>query len=74
MITESLLRDRDLQIENNHRRGDYRSFFPGDLRPDFLARGQNGRIYLRSTRPDYRRSCCLRMPPQAIWVRWRLCA
>ena len=44
VITESLLRDRDLQIENNHQRRDYRSFFPGELRPDFLARGQNGQI------------------------------
>ena len=45
VITESLLRDGDLQIENNHLRGDYRPFFPGELRPDFMQRGQNGQIY-----------------------------
>jgi hypothetical protein len=45
VIIESLLRDGDLQIENNHARGDYRSFFGGDLRPDYMQRGQNGQIY-----------------------------
>jgi hypothetical protein len=42
IITESLLKDGDLQIENNHRQGDYRSFFDGELRPDYLQRGKNG--------------------------------
>ncbi|MEQ1731244.1 MAG: hypothetical protein ABL982_22980, partial [Vicinamibacterales bacterium] len=45
VITESLLRDGDLQIENNHQRRDYRAFFGGDLRPDYMQRGQNGQIY-----------------------------
>ncbi|MGE3956247.1 MAG: hypothetical protein AB7H96_05965 [Vicinamibacterales bacterium] len=45
VITESLLRDGDLDIENNHQRGDYRAFFRGDLRPDFLQRGLNGVLY-----------------------------
>ena len=45
VITQSLLRDRDLRIENNHRRGDYRTYFDGDLRPDFLRRGRDGEIY-----------------------------
>ncbi len=45
VITESLIRDGDLQIENNHQRGDYRSFFGGDLRPDYMQRGTNGQIY-----------------------------
>ena len=45
IITESLLRDHDLQIENNHQRRDYRGFYPGELRPDFFERGQNGAIY-----------------------------
>jgi hypothetical protein len=45
VITHSLLVDHDLQIENNHARGDYRSFYGGALRPDFLRRGQNGAIY-----------------------------
>ncbi len=45
VITESLLRDGDLQIENNHQRRDYRAFFGGNLRPDYMQRGQNGQIY-----------------------------
>ena len=45
VITHSLLVDHDLQIENNHTRGDYRAFFGGDLRPDYLQRGVNGAIY-----------------------------
>jgi hypothetical protein len=45
VITHSLLTDRDLKIENNHTRGDYRAFWRGDLRPDYFVRGQNGAIY-----------------------------
>lgn len=45
VITESLIRDGDLQIENNHQRRDYLPFFQGNLRPDFFVRGQNGQIY-----------------------------
>jgi hypothetical protein len=45
VITQSLLRDHDLKIENNHRRGDYREYFGGDLRPDYLRRGSDGEIY-----------------------------
>ena len=45
VITQSLLSDGDIQIENNHRRGDYRAYFQGTLRPDFLRRGQNRQIY-----------------------------
>lgn len=45
VITQSLLSDRDLQIENNHARGDYREYFGGVLRPDYLRRGINGQIY-----------------------------
>ncbi len=45
VITQSLLYDHDLKIENNHRRGDYRAYFAGELRPDFLRRGRNGEIY-----------------------------
>ena len=55
IITESLLRDGDLQIENNHQRGDYRSFYPRELRPDFLQRGQERRRSTRSMRRDCRR-------------------
>ena len=45
IITHSLLVDHDIKIENNHARGDYRAFFPGDLKPDYLQRGVNGEIY-----------------------------
>jgi hypothetical protein len=45
IITQSLLYDHDLQIENNDRRGDYRAYFNGELTPDFLRRGRNGAIY-----------------------------
>lgn len=45
VIVESLLKDADLKIENNHRRGDYRTFFRGELRPDYMQRGKDGEIY-----------------------------
>jgi hypothetical protein len=45
VITESLIHDGDLRIENNHRNGDYRSFHPKDLAPDFIQRGRDGEIY-----------------------------
>jgi hypothetical protein len=45
VITQSLLYDHDLNIENNHRRGDYRSYFAGDLPPDSIRPARNGEIY-----------------------------
>ena len=46
IITQSLLKDGDLRIENNHRQGDYRAYFAGDLsKPDYRRRGRNGEIY-----------------------------
>jgi hypothetical protein len=45
IIVESLLRDGDLKIENNHQRRDYLSFFFGNLHPDFFERGKDGEIY-----------------------------
>ena len=45
MITQSLLKDGDLKIENNHRRGDPAAYFTGALRPDFIQRGRDGEIY-----------------------------
>jgi hypothetical protein len=45
MIAESLWADHDLDIANNHAQRDYRSFYPGELRPDFLRRGLHGEIY-----------------------------
>ena len=45
VITQSVLRDGDLAIQDNHERGDYGEYFSGVLRPDFLNRGKDGRIY-----------------------------
>jgi hypothetical protein len=45
VITQSLLEDGDLQIENNHRQRDYASYFGGHLEPHYLVRGKNGQIY-----------------------------
>jgi hypothetical protein len=45
VIAHSLLVDGDLKIENNHARGDYRAFFGGPLKPDYLQRGLNQEIY-----------------------------
>lgn len=45
VITQSLLKDGDLRIENNHAQADYREYFSGRLAPDFLRRGTNGQIY-----------------------------
>ena len=45
IITQSLLLDHDLKIENNHRRGDYRAYVGADLYPDSVRRGRNGELY-----------------------------
>src|SRR5262245_17412112 len=45
VIAQSLLRDGDLQIENNHLRGDYEAYFAGPLKPHYLGPGRNGKIY-----------------------------
>jgi hypothetical protein len=45
IIAQSLWRDGDLRIENNHQRGDYLEYFGGVLRPDYLKRGIDGQIY-----------------------------
>jgi hypothetical protein len=45
VITQSLLYDGDLKIENNYKRGDYRAYFDGDLPPHVIRRGQNGEMY-----------------------------
>ena len=45
VITQSLLHDGDLRIENNHRRGDYRAYFAGELPPHFIRHGRDGEIY-----------------------------
>ncbi|WP_110171354.1 hypothetical protein [Luteitalea pratensis] len=45
IITQSLLLDHDLQIENNHARADYAIYHRAPLPPSYLARGTDGAIY-----------------------------
>jgi hypothetical protein len=45
IITQSILKDGDIRIENNHAQHDYEAYFSGPLQPDFWRRGQNGAIY-----------------------------
>jgi hypothetical protein len=45
IITQSLLLDGDLTIEDVHRRGDYRAYYAGDLAPHVQRRGRDGEIY-----------------------------
>ena len=45
IITQSLLKDGDLRIQNNHDRGDYFDYHDNGLPPDFLQRGTDGQIY-----------------------------
>ena len=45
VIAQSLWRDGDFRIENNHQRGDYREYFPRELEPHYLTRGSDGEIY-----------------------------
>lgn len=45
VLAQSLITDGDIQIENNHRRGDYLGYSLHAAQPDFLRRGVNGQIY-----------------------------
>jgi hypothetical protein len=45
IVTQSLLADHDLAIENNHARGDYRAYYSAPLKPDYRRRGSDGQIY-----------------------------
>jgi len=45
MITQSLIKDGDMRIENNHRNRDYASFNRFDIPPHYLTRGSDGEIY-----------------------------
>jgi len=45
VIAQSLWRDGDLKIENNHARRDYSEYFARDLAPHYLTRGADGEIY-----------------------------
>ena len=45
VIAQSLWRDGDLKIENNHARGDYLEYFGRELDPHYLRRGVDEEIY-----------------------------
>ena len=45
MMTQSLIKDGDLRIENNHRNRDYAEFSAVDLPMHYLTRGTDGEIY-----------------------------
>ena len=45
VITQSLLHDHDLNVENNYAQGDYREYYGGPLNPDFRIRGRHGELY-----------------------------
>ena len=45
VMAQSLWRDGDLKIENNHTRGDYQEYFQGELEPHYLTRGADSEIY-----------------------------
>jgi hypothetical protein len=45
VITQSLLKDGDLRIENNHANRDYAEYWGSNLAPHVVQRGQNREIY-----------------------------
>ncbi len=45
VMAQSLWRDGDLKIENNHARGDYKEYFQSELEPHYLTRGADAEIY-----------------------------
>ena len=45
VMAQSLWRDGDLKIQNNHQRRDYAEYYPGDLAPHYLTRGSDAEIY-----------------------------
>ena len=45
IIAQSLWRDGDLKIENNHKQRDYQEYFANDLAPHYLTRGADLEIY-----------------------------
>ena len=75
IITQSLLLDGDLRIENNHRRGDHTAYVGGELPPDYLKRGLDGEIYSIHA-PGISAWCCRPSPsgatrPFSCCWRWR---
>ena len=45
MMTQSLIKDHDLRIENNYKNRDYLPFYKFDIPPHYLTRGKDGEIY-----------------------------
>ena len=45
VITQSLLGDHDLRIDNNHARQDYAAYYDADLTPHAIAPGRDGGTY-----------------------------
>ncbi len=45
VITQSVLRDGDIRVENNYAENQYRDYFPAALRPHFGRAGVNGERY-----------------------------
>ena len=45
ILAQSIWRDHDLKIENNHKRGDYHEYYADELQPDYLVRGLDREIY-----------------------------
>ncbi len=45
VITQSLIKDGDLRIENNHRAEHYLAYYGAVLKPDFIRRGTDRQIY-----------------------------
>jgi hypothetical protein len=45
VLAQSLWRDHDFKIENNHRRGDTFEYYRTPLEPHYLVRGTDGEIY-----------------------------
>jgi hypothetical protein len=45
VIAQSLWRDHDLKIEDNHARGDTQEYYRGPLKPDYLVKGKDRQIY-----------------------------
>jgi len=45
VLAQSLWRDHDLKIENNHARGDTLEYYHEPLQPHYLERGRDGEIY-----------------------------
>lgn len=45
VLSQSMWRDGDLKIENNHQRGDYFEYYDAELEPHYLTRGADQEIY-----------------------------